>query len=138
MRFVNFSPVRARIASYVYRRPGDIKAVHLVACGQSARPPKARDGTGTGDRSWLLQTRFLTVDFSADSEVSRVLIGIADDVDIPALEAEALSGIREDYTVVALPEKDAEFVANSMGLPLLMITQRDEDGDFRAVYRRAG
>lgn len=139
MRTITVSPGAFREVMYTYRPPGSLKAVHLVCRAPRPRPPKTnRNGTGVGDRTWLMNTPFLTVDLTDDSSdgMHRVLFAIDADADADAVGARVLQSVGEHWTV-ALPEEDADFVAECMRMPMMVVTET-RGGRLVAVYRRPG
>lgn len=131
-------PGAHKTISYTYKQPGSFKAVHLVCRTRAPRPPKGNvNGTGAGDRAWLMSTPFLTVDLTDDSKDGRhrVLFAIDADADVREVESRVLYGVG-DHSTVEIPEEEAGFLADGMRMPLMVITEHKDKG-FVAVYRRS-
>lgn len=137
MRTISVSPGSCNRVLYTYKQPGQMRAVHLVCKTKVPRPPKGNhNGTGVGDRSWLMNTPFLTVDITDDSKEGqhKVLFAIDADADVKAVSERVLYDIG-DHCIVAIPEEDADFVADGMRMPMVVITENKKKG-FVAVYRK--
>lgn len=138
MRTITVIPGANTPVTYTYKKPGAMRAVRLVHTGGSPRPPKGHpSGTGAGDRAWLAGTPFLTADLTDDSGDGshRALFAIDADADAAEISDRLLRGMG-DHCVAEIPEGDAEYVADGMRLPLLVITSSRQGRGFTAVYRK--
>lgn len=138
MRIISVKPGVFNTVSYTYRQPGSSPFINLVCKQNKAKPPKSNyvSGTGTGDRGWLVNTPFLTVDMTNESEEDyKVLFGIDSSAAIADIEAQVLNNIL-DYTIIPVSEEDAAFIAKNMKMPLLIVTDNKNDGNLVAIFRR--
>ncbi|AUF82172.1 hypothetical protein TetV_080 [Tetraselmis virus 1] len=108
---------------------GSLKAVHLVC-------PKNVKTNSVGDRNWLVNTPFLTIELQRSEERERVLLGIDNTLDTDDFYDKALSKIDIDNHYIAVSEDDAMFLAASMRMPIIILTESDDpDEQYTAFFR---
>ena len=127
-------PGVCRSVFYTFKPVGSMRAVHLV-CPKTVAPMSR----GVGDRAWLTNTPFLTVEVNGGcADGTRVLFAMDETVDT----SKVLSALEAENQTIAVSEDDVMLVSAAMRIPLLVITDDrksgddgGDDGNLAAVFR---